>query len=159
MIATSQLSDINWRNLMRKSLVSFLSPSNLSGRFPSSHPHLGWSVVVCRSAILKGSSPVPHGALSFAVDNCSGMASSCSISDLVMLPTLDGGLLCLCISAGVGSLLSMRAWRSIPGYARWVTCSLLLAGHMAVRHPLCMAVSNHTPPKLVIAIGAFANLA
>src|SRR5258707_2664181 len=37
----SWLSDINWRNLMRKSFVSFLSPSNFSGGFPSSRPHFG----------------------------------------------------------------------------------------------------------------------
>src|SRR5258707_6456487 len=37
----SLLRDINCRNLMRKSFVSFLSPSNFSGGFPSSHPHFG----------------------------------------------------------------------------------------------------------------------
>src|SRR5258707_15662501 len=40
-ILASRLSDMNWWNLMRKSFVSFLSPSNFSGGFPSSHPHFG----------------------------------------------------------------------------------------------------------------------
>src|SRR5258707_14910751 len=40
-ILASRFRDINWRNRMRKSLVSFLSPSNFSGGFPSSHPHFG----------------------------------------------------------------------------------------------------------------------
>ncbi len=45
----------------------------------------------------------------------------------------EGGRLCLRISASVGSPLSTKAWRSMPEYARWVTPSLLLAGHIAVR--------------------------
>ncbi len=45
-ILASRLSDMNWQNLIRKSFVSFLSPSNFSGGFPSSRPHFGWSVVV-----------------------------------------------------------------------------------------------------------------
>ncbi len=130
---------------MRKSLVLFLSLSNLSGGFPSSHPHFGWSVVVYRSDIPKGSSPVPHGLFPLAINDLLGIASSGSIWEWMLL-ALDGGWLCLLISAGVGSPLSTRAWRFIPGYARWVTPSLLHAGHMAVKRRLCIAVSNHMPP-------------
>src|SRR5258708_3215238 len=91
------------------------------------------------------SSAVPHGLFPLAIDDRSGMASSFSMSYLTTLLALEGGLLCLHISAGVGSLLSMRAWRSIPWYARCITQSSLLVGHMAVRCPLCIAVSNQTP--------------
>src|SRR5216684_3418732 len=40
-ILASRFRDINWQNHMRKSLVSFLLPSNFSGGFPLSHPHFG----------------------------------------------------------------------------------------------------------------------
>src|SRR5712692_11559950 len=59
-ILASRLSDMNWRKHMRKSLVLFLSPSNFSGGFPSSRPHFGWSIVLSRFSMPKGSSPVPH---------------------------------------------------------------------------------------------------
>ena|SRR5229473_3445368 len=113
-IAALRLSDINWQNHMRKLFVSFLSLSNLSGGFPSSHPHFGWSEVVCRSAIPKGLSPVPFSCFPLAIDDHSGIASSFSISDQMILLALEGGWLCLHISAGVGSPLSTRTWRSIP---------------------------------------------
>src|SRR5258708_19494956 len=144
-MAVSLLSDINWQNLIRKSFVSFLLPSNFSGGFPSSRPHWGWSVVVYRSSIPKGLSPVPHGVFPFAVDDHSAMVSSRSTFDWILL-ALEGGRLCLRISTGLGSPLSTIAWTFIPSYMRWVTPSLLCAGHMAVRHQLCMAVSNHMPP-------------
>src|SRR5216684_1360112 len=38
-ILASRLRDINCQNLMRKLFVSFLSPLNFSGGFPSSCPH------------------------------------------------------------------------------------------------------------------------
>src|SRR5258708_2353882 len=37
----SRLRDMNCQNLIRKSFVLFLSPSNFSGGFPSSCPHFG----------------------------------------------------------------------------------------------------------------------
>ncbi len=73
------------------------------------------------------------------------MVSSLSMFEWTLFAR-EGGQLCLHISAGVGSPLSTKAWRSIPSYARWVTWSSLRAGRMAVRRRLCIAVSNHTPP-------------
>src|SRR5260370_17802963 len=104
-ITASRLRDMNRWNLMRKSLVSFLSPSNLSGGFPSSHPHLGWSVVLYRSKILKGLSPVPRGFFPLAVDNLSGMVSLGSICEWILL-ALARGWLCLRLSQLFGSPLS-----------------------------------------------------
>jgi hypothetical protein len=110
--------DINCLNLMRKSLVSLRSLENFSGGFPLSHPSEEFSLLSCgRSQMLNGSSPVPLGrcgSFPFAVDDLSLIPSSCLGSKCTSMAAQDGGRL-HCSSAGVGSLLSTRLCRFIPG--------------------------------------------
>jgi hypothetical protein len=117
-IADVQFKDMNCLNRMRKSLVSLQSPENFSRGFPSSRPPGEFFSLSCeRSQMPKGLSLVPLGwcrSFPFAVDDLSFIPSSCFGFEWTSVVAQDGGQL-RCSSAGVGSLLSTRLWRFIPG--------------------------------------------
>jgi hypothetical protein len=79
------------------------------------------------------------------VDDLSFIPSSCSGSEWTSVAAQDGGRL-RCSSAGVGSPLSTKFWRFIPGYRRCFTRSMARAGLIAMVLFCRSSTSNQTPP-------------